>query len=537
MAYTRGRCTNLDYCSLAAARQDLEVRVGDDFICPECAKPLRPPPTRQGGSGATNLAIAGGAVALLLIGGGIYAGYRLSSSSATPARIAALALPAAAQASPATSVPQAATTSRQPAAAAPSVPGTPSVLLRVATPPALAHGLAAGLATAYLAALGDTDIAVQAGPAGELRVTGQRLSRPETITLLPAPQAGGSQGRFAALASGRADVVLADARVTQSELDQARSLGDLAAPDSEHALGQQAEAVVVSPQNPLRQLTMAQLRAILDGSTTSWRALGVSGPAIHVLAETNGPKPADLVAGLGERTARITDVADAPAAIAADPAGVALVPAAHAGGARVLAIAAVGARPALPVAASVEDGAYPLAQRVYLYAPAANKNPFAQRFAAFAMSAEGQLAVQQAGLVPATLAAAPANPAPATPKDRYKALVKGATQLSAALHFEPNSNKLDHPSSTNVDRIWNLMESDHTPANHLILIGFADNQGEAEANTTLAKQRAEAVASVFARRGLPPGEVVSFGSDLPIADNTSEEGRQRNRRVEVFLLP
>ncbi len=533
MAYTRGRCTNLDYCSLAAARQDIEVKVGEDFICPECAKPLRPPPTRQGGGGATNLAIAGGAVALLLIGGGIYAGYRLSSSSAASARTAMLAPVAA---TPAAAPRPATLASRQDAAASASAPAAPSVLLRVAAPPALTRGVAAGLATAYLAALGDTDISVQPAGAGELRVTGQRLSRPETIALRAASPAGG-QGRFAELVSGQADVVLADSRVTQAELDNVRSLGDLTAPASEHRLGQQAVAVVVNQQNPIRQLTMQQLRGILDGSIDNWRALGVSGPPIHSLAEQAGPRPADLAAGWPEQAAHAAVVADAAAAVAADPAGLALVPASRSGDARVLEIAPVGARPALPVAASVQDGAYPLVQHVYLYAPAGSSNPFAERFATFAMSAEGQAAVQQAGLVPANLASSPGEAAPDTPKDRYKALVKGATRLSAALHFEPNSDKLDLPSSTSVDRIWNLMQSDHTPADHLILIGFADNQGEADANATLAKQRAKAVADVFARRGLPPGQVVSFGSDLPVADNTSEEGRQKNRRVEVFLLP
>ncbi len=532
MAYTRGRCTNQDYCSLAAGRQDIEVRLGEDFICPECAKPLRPPPTRQSG-GATNLAIAGGAAALLLTGGGIYAGYRMSAASAAAARTAALSTPAAA----APAIPAAASPAPTALAAAAPALAAPSVLLRVATPPALARSLAAGLATAYLTALGDTEIAVQpAGPTGELRVTGQRLSRPETIALLPTAPADGGQGRFAGLASGQADVVLAGGRVTGAELEQFRSLGDLAASASEHKVGQQAEAVIVSQQNPTRQLSMPQLQGILDGSITSWRALGVSGPPIHLLAETDGPKPADLVTGLPERTAAMAQVGDAAAAIAADPAGLALVPVARTGGARVLAIASLGGRPALPVAAAVRDGTYPLSQRVFLYTPAGSKNPFAQRFATFAMSAEGQQAVQQSGLVPDTVAA-PADSAPATPKDRYKALVKGATRLSAALHFEPNSNKLDLPSSTSVDRIWNLMESDHTPADHLILLGFADNQGEAQANTTLAKQRAEAVAGVFSRRGLPPGQVVSFGSDLPIADNATEEGRQKNRRVEVFLMP
>jgi outer membrane protein OmpA-like peptidoglycan-associated protein len=81
------------------------------------------------------------------------------------------------------------------------------------------------------------------------------------------------------------------------------------------------------------------------------------------------------------------------------------------------------------------------------------------------------------------------------------------------------------------------MMSDHTPSDHLIMIGFADNQGTPESNLSISKQRAQAVADVFARRGLGGAQVVSFGSDLPIADNSTEEGRAKNRRVEVYLKP
>ncbi len=94
MASTPGRCTNVDYCSLAAAKRDIEVKIGEDFICPECAKPLRTPPTREG-SGGLNIAIAGSVVAVLLICGGVYAGYRLSRAGA-PTQVAAAPIPAAA---------------------------------------------------------------------------------------------------------------------------------------------------------------------------------------------------------------------------------------------------------------------------------------------------------------------------------------------------------------------------------------------------------------------------------------------------------
>jgi phosphate transport system substrate-binding protein len=39
----------------------------------------------------------------------------------------------------------------------------------------------------------------------------------------------------------------------------------------------------------------------------------------------------------------------------------------------------------------------------------------------------------------------------------------------------------------------------------------------------------------FERRGLKPSVVVGFGSDLPVASNDTDDGRDKNRRVEVWL--
>jgi outer membrane protein OmpA-like peptidoglycan-associated protein len=51
----------------------------------------------------------------------------------------------------------------------------------------------------------------------------------------------------------------------------------------------------------------------------------------------------------------------------------------------------------------------------------------------------------------------------------------------------------------------------------------------------LSKSRAKAVADQFAPRGLDVGLSTGFGSTLPVASNATEDGRQKNRRVEIWL--
>ncbi len=535
MAFTRGRCTNVDYCSLAAAKRDIEVKIGEDFICPECAKPLRTPPTRES-SGGLNLAIAGGVVGLLLICGGVYAGYRLSkgapvqvgSAAVTPAPAPVAAAPVAA--------PPPKVALAQPEAPPPA-PTHPEqiTLLRLAGSSTLAEAAGPRLAAAYLSYLGDTGIAAQPGRTlGQTIVSGERLGRPESIAIIAQPGEAGDASGLAALAGGTADVALTSRRVTQAEIDRPHP-GDLAAPGSEHLVGSEGEAVIVNPRNPVVQLSLQQLRGILAGSLTAWTSLGASGP-IHLVGEPEGRGLSGILAGAPDHPPTLHPVRNAARAVFDDPLAIAVVPLSQVGQAKPVAIASLGAAPALPTPATIATETYPLVRKLYLYAPANGANLFAQRFISFALSQEGQAALTQSGLVPLNVAqAVPA--APLTPKERYKKLVSGATRLAADLHFEPNSNKLDLRSSREVDRVWNFMQSDHTPPDHLILIGFADNQGTPEKNLALSLQRAKVVADVFAKRGLPPGQVVAFGSDLPIADNGGEDGRQKNRRVEVFLRP
>jgi outer membrane protein OmpA-like peptidoglycan-associated protein len=67
--------------------------------------------------------------------------------------------------------------------------------------------------------------------------------------------------------------------------------------------------------------------------------------------------------------------------------------------------------------------------------------------------------------------------------------------------------------------------------------GYTDNKGLDEVNIPLSEKRAAAVKDYLIRKGLKEGQIESkgFGSSRPVADNSTEEGRSRNRRVEIVL--
>ena len=65
--------------------------------------------------------------------------------------------------------------------------------------------------------------------------------------------------------------------------------------------------------------------------------------------------------------------------------------------------------------------------------------------------------------------------------------------------------------------------------------GHTDNVGAPASNRTLSDQRAKSVVAAITAQGIGAGRLTAagFGQDKPVADNASEDGRARNRRVEL----
>jgi OmpA-OmpF porin, OOP family len=68
--------------------------------------------------------------------------------------------------------------------------------------------------------------------------------------------------------------------------------------------------------------------------------------------------------------------------------------------------------------------------------------------------------------------------------------------------------------------------------------GYTDNTGDPAANQTLSQQRADTVMAQLVTLGVDPSRMSSqgYGQDNPVADNSSEEGRQKNRRIALEVV-
>ncbi|MEU2432885.1 OmpA family protein [Streptomyces sp. NPDC007861] len=106
--------------------------------------------------------------------------------------------------------------------------------------------------------------------------------------------------------------------------------------------------------------------------------------------------------------------------------------------------------------------------------------------------------------------------------------------LQAEVLFGKDSAKLSSAANARIAAI--AEEVKKQDAKRVRVFGFTDNLGSSAHGDVLSKQRADAVHKVLQQELSAAGitfEIRGYGEQYPIADNSSEEGRKKNRRVEV----
>ncbi|MFD3807455.1 OmpA family protein [Streptomyces sp. NPDC058611] len=106
--------------------------------------------------------------------------------------------------------------------------------------------------------------------------------------------------------------------------------------------------------------------------------------------------------------------------------------------------------------------------------------------------------------------------------------------LQSEVLFPENSAVFNAQAAARIQAIAN--EINQQKATRIRVFGFTDDQGSYEHGQVLSKQRADAVQSELAKTVTAPGvvyDVRGYSEDYPVADNSTEEGQKKNRRVEI----
>lgn len=114
-------------------------------------------------------------------------------------------------------------------------------------------------------------------------------------------------------------------------------------------------------------------------------------------------------------------------------------------------------------------------------------------------------------------------------------LTSGTKLIMDGILFETGSAKIDMASTPVLGRA--VVAISKAPQAKIEIAGFTDNVGSESSNQKLSERRAMAVKAFLVRAGVPSSQLTAngYGESDPIADNSSEESRYENRRIEFHV--
>lgn len=355
--------------------------------------------------------------------------------------------------------------------------------------------------------------------------------------------AHGSGTGFTALAAGLADLVASSRPIKDRELVDLEPLGDLKSPGAEQVIAIDGLAIILHPHNPLNQLNTEQLAQIFSGQISRWEQLGGTGGAIHLYArddqsgtwETfkelvlnrNG-QPLSRTAQRFESSEQLSD------AVSHDPQAIGFIGLPYIREAKAVAIVDGASQPMLPLTSLIASEDYPLSRRLFLYLPPATNNPWAKALVAFTQSPQGQAIVGQNGFVAQSVQADNVMPGAHMP-EQYQALTREAQRLSVNFRFEEGSASLDNKARQDLLRVVDYLSAHGKLDKQVTLVGFGDAKDDPQRAQLLSRLRAMAVRRELVKSGVVLREIRGYGAQMPVAANTEDEGRLKNRRVEVWV--
>jgi outer membrane protein OmpA-like peptidoglycan-associated protein len=108
-------------------------------------------------------------------------------------------------------------------------------------------------------------------------------------------------------------------------------------------------------------------------------------------------------------------------------------------------------------------------------------------------------------------------------------------EFNSNILFGFNQSNLSSEAKTNLDKLVTILNSN--PDTNIEIQGHTDDKGSDTYNMTLSEKRAKAVSDHLISKAIATSRVTTkgFGESVPKADNSTEEGRAQNRRVEFLI--
>lgn len=108
---------------------------------------------------------------------------------------------------------------------------------------------------------------------------------------------------------------------------------------------------------------------------------------------------------------------------------------------------------------------------------------------------------------------------------------------NSGVYFETNKYNINSASQETLDKLIGVFKE--YPETNILVVGHTDSVGSEEYNMTLSKNRANSVTNYLTSKGVGVNRLTTnwFGETQPKHDNSTSEGRAKNRRVNIAVVP
>lgn len=339
---------------------------------------------------------------------------------------------------------------------------------------------------------------------------------------------GGTGAGIRQLLADDLEVAAASRKHRPSDEEQAKVYGfSLRDRQTRHIIGMDVIAIKVPESSPIESLTYDQVIGIFcDRTIDNLQFLGEGFPDVPLVPIARDPRSGtralfeDFFCGPRGIHDRIEarDTNAILAALQGDEQVISFSTMTEEAG-KVVALRAVnGADPVEPSQKNIANGSYPLYRDLYLYTrgPATGN---AKAFIDWVLSPAGQDIVDEHRFVPIY---------------HRTSAFDGARPLRETIHFEPGEAYPNQRSIARIQLLVQELRERNRPGTHIVLEGFTDNREKD--SIALSEQRANTVKDLLAQQlDKPFFEIIPRGRFRPLAPNDTPFGRQRNRRVQIYL--
>lgn len=430
---------------------------------------------------------------------------------------------------------------------------------------ALGKNLMPALVEGYVATL-DTHVAERvAEPTGTTLHIKDTTPQGRDLAIVAVETVGPDAG-LEALVEDVTDIAVATRPARAAEVkaiaDQGR--GVISDIGQEYVIAADTAMAIVSADVRIDALSIDDLTAVFAGQVTNWAQLG--GPNVSIVAYTpdvnSGARRIFQQQALGPRN---TDYAQSvkivpseqvlAGLVAETPGAIGLISTAQPHQARQLDVLETCGirRSATPFA--IKTNEYPLQNRLRLFTDNADLPELAQGLLDFTLTPEADALIKNAGFV--SLEVQRERPGNAT--ERFTRAVatadgteqarllntmveelRGARRLSTTFQLIDPAAKPDAVTARDMDRLLAFLSDTDNIGRDVFLVGFSDNQSSLADAAQASRVRAATIGQALIRRAGTAGadlrlRATGYGSLLPIACNETQQGRERNNRVEVWL--